>query len=622
MRIADFLRYFCQSLWKILKTDGLLFRRFPRFGLAVFAITVVPAFYALIYLSSVWDPNAKTNALPVAIVNLDAGINYKGISVNVGEELAAGLVQSGTFGFRQMLDVEAVRQDVALGSLAFAVVIPQDFSANAVPGERAGGGQVTVILSEGNNYAAAGFARRFATELGHQVNETLNEKRWEQVLSTADGSGKNLEKLRAGIAQLSAGAQTLDDGVAKYSVAAGQMSSGFKQVGAGLRGMHDELPSDAELKALKAGTVQLAAGQSELGAGLEQLQAGAARLTDGATSMQKQSLDIPLVGERVAKGAGELAAGGEQLKNGLGLALEANGQLVRGVQKAGADADKLIDGVAAMGDGIRTIESRLPENSRLDTFVGSGKTLSEGSAKLRTGIQLIESVLPASPDKLEGSARGLADSVEPILDVLAPVANNGSAFAPNMVAMALWLGAVMTAYLFNMGTLVADYAQVPRLSKVLGKFAIPALVVLCQVLVTFLMLVFGLGIRAPSYLTLALTMVVASLAFLAIVFLLLRLFGEAGKLFAVLLLTLQLAAGGGVMPIELTGGFFQSVHAWLPFTWVVKALRASLFGAFDNGWMVVWRVVLYGGLAALFLAAFAGRWKLVQAPDYKPGIET
>lgn len=621
MRIANYLRYFCQSIWHILKTDLQLFRRFPRLGLAVAAIAAVPAIYALIYLSSVWDPNAKTNALPVGIVNLDAGFIYKGHSVNVGDELTQGLIRSATFGFRPAADAQAARQSVALGHLAFAVIIPADFSANAVPGLRAGGGQVTVVLSEGNNYAAAGFARRFAAELGHQVNETLNEKRWEQVLMSADGSGKSLEKLKAGIAQLRVGAQTLDAGAAKYSVAATQLSTGVKQLGAGIRTMDDKLPADADLKQLRAGTQRLSAAQRELGGGLEQLHTGAGKLTDGATLMQEQAVEIPFVGEKVAKGAGELAAGGAQLKEGLNVALEANARLVRGSQKAETNVGKLIDGVGALGEGIHTMASKIPEDSRLDTFVASGKTLAEGTAKLRSGIELVESVLPASPGKLDGSPRGLADSVEPALEVLAPVINNGSAFAPNMVAMALWLGAVMTAYLFNMGTLLIDHTGAPRFAKVLGKFAVPALVVLVQVLLIFLMLVFGLGIRAPSYLTFALTMVMASLAFLAVVFLLLRVFGEAGKLFAVLLLTLQLAAGGGVMPIELTGEFFQSVHEWLPFTWVVKAFRASLFGAFDNGWMHVWRIVILGGAVALLLSGLAGRWRIVKEADYKPGIE-
>ena len=98
--------------------------------------------------------------------------------------------------------------------------------------------------------------------------------------------------------------------------------------------------------------------------------------------------------------------------------------------------------------------------------------------------------------------------------------------------------------------------------------------------------------------------------------------GEAGKLIAVLLLTLQLAAGGGVMPIELTGDFFRAVHSWLPFTWVVKAFRASLFGAFDNGWLHAWSMVAAIGGVCLVLASVLGRWKVVSQADYQPAIES
>ena len=100
-----------------------------------------------------------------------------------------------------------------------------------------------------------------------------------------------------------------------------------------------------------------------------------------------------------------------------------------------------------------------------------------------------------------------------------------------------------------------------------------------------------------------------------------RLFGEASKLLAVLLLTLQLAAGGGVIPVELSGGLFQTVHDWLPFSWVVKAFRASLFGAFDHGWVQAWGVVALAGGVALLLAAFTGRWQLVPDADYHPGVK-
>ncbi len=618
---TNYLAGFVQSTWRIVKTELSLFRRFPRLGLAAVAIAVVPAAYALIYLSSVWDPNAKTNDLPVGIVNLDEGYDHQGRVTNVGAELTAELIKTASFGFRAMDDAQAARQAVRLGGLAFAVIIPKDFSASAVPGVHPGAGKVTVVLSEGNNYAAAGFARRFAAELSHQVNEALNEKRWEQVLVSVDGSGKSLAKLKAGVAQLHAGANALNEGMARYSGTAAQLVTGFKQIGAGIRTMEARLPPDAELKSLKAGTQRLASRQRELGTGLEQLQAGTHKLTQGASLMREETAGILFVGEKIAAGAGELAAGGTQLSEGLSSALDANARLARGADRVAAGTDKLVDGMGALSEGIHAMAEKLPEDNRLDALVASGKALVTGAAKLRTGVEMVDDVLPASPEKLAGSARGLADSVEPALEVLAPVANNGSAFAPNMVAMALWLGAVMAVYLFNMRVLLAEHAHAPALAKALGKFAVPALLVLAQTVLTFLMLVFGLGIAVPSYLTFALSMIAAALAFLAMVYLLLRAFGDAGKLFAVLLLTLQLAAGGGVMPIELTGDFFQAVHDWLPFTWVIKTFRASLFGAFDNGWLHAWAVVVLSGVVALLLAGFVSRWKTVALADYQPGVE-
>lgn len=609
------------ATWQIAKTDLALFSRFSRLWLAVLAIALVPAAYALIYLSSVWDPNAKTSDLPVGIVNLDEGFDYRGRTMNVGAELTSELIKSATFGFRKLDAADAARKAVKHGSLAFAIIIPRDFSASAVPGEYAGAGTVTVVLSEGNNYAAAGFARRFAVDLGHQVNEALNEKRWEQVLLSADGTGKSLDMLKAGMAELRTGALTYNDGLTRYSGTAVQLANGFKQVGAGIRTMESRLPPEAELKAFKAGTQRLNQRQRELGAGLEQLQAGALKLTEGAVQMQQETAGIPFVGDKISAGAGELAAGGQQLNDGLLKALDANARLTRGAARVEEGADKLVDGASSLGEGLRAMAEKLPEDARLDAFAkGSGELL-RGATKLRTGIELVASALPASVGKLDGSASGLADSVKPALEVMAPVPNNGSAFAPNMIAMALWLGAVMSVYLFNVRVLAREHDGAQALAKTLGKFAAPAMVVLVQTGLTLLVLVFGLGIAVPDYVSLILVMLAAGQAFLAIVYLLLRALGEAGKLLVILLLTLQLAAGGGVMPIELTADFFQAVHAWLPFTWVVKALRASLFGAFDNGWLSAWLELMLIGALALLLASLVRRWQTVPTADYKPGIE-
>lgn len=614
-----------QKTWLALRatvsTELGLFRKYPKLRLAAFAVAWVPAIYALIYLSSVWDPNARTTALPVGLVNLDGGINYRGQSVNVGQELVATLTRKASFAFRPMADVAHATAAVRSGELAFSLVIPADFSAKAVPGASVGGGKVQVILSEGNNYSSAGFARRFAAELGHQMNETLNEKRWSLVLSNLDGSGRSLANLRAGVSQLREGAKSLEKGAAAYADVADQVAGGFKQVGTGLKTMESKWPADADLQTLKAGHAALVPAQRELTSGLDQLRTGANKLTDGAKQMRDQTATIPLVGAKISKGAGELAAGNAQLAEGLGKAQDASDKLARGAAQLEVGTQRLIDGVTVLGDGVRTLNSKIPDDQRLDAFATGGHALATGASKLLAGIDMLNAALPTSVGGLDGSARGLADSVEPELQVLAPVSNNGSAFAPNMVSVALWIGAVMTAYLFNMRLLWVEHAQLPALAKSLGKFSAPALVVLMQVVVMSGMVVWGLGISVAHPLEFLATLVTASLVFLAMVFALLRVFGEAGKLLAVLLLTLQLAAGGGVMPIELSGDFFRAVHGWLPFSWVVRAFRVCLFDALDGDWIWPWSMAVGSGLIALATATWVGRWKQVTAPDYVPGLD-
>jgi putative membrane protein len=621
MTILHHLQHFLQSTQAVISAEFRLFKRFPRLKAAVIAVAMVPAVYALIYLSSVWDPNAKTSDLPVGFVNLDAGINYQGQQANLGRDLGANLVKKGSFGFKPYADQPSVHAAVSAGVLAFAVVIPADFSAMAVPGATQGGGTVKVILSEGNNYSSAGFAKRFAAELGHQMNETLNEKRWALVLSNVDGSGKSLGRLQAGVVQLKAGAHTLREGSVAYSRAAQQVAGGFKQVGAGVKTLDAKWPADADVQMLKSGTQQLTAGQRELGKGLETLQAGAVKLTEGAGNMRDETASVPFAGAKISKGAGDLAAGGAQLGDGLGKAKEANAQLAQGAGQLDAGLGQLVEGMGALGGGVKTIASKLPEDSKLDEFAAGGQALSDGAAKLLGGIEALEASLPKSVPKLDGSARGLADSVEPLLEVLAPVANNGSAFVPNMLSVALWLGVVLCVNLFNLRTVLTHHANLPRFAKVIGKISVPVGIIALQVVLACAVVVLVLGLSVPDYPQFVLTMLAASCVFLALVFALLRVFGEAGKLVAVLLLTLQLAAGGGVLPIELSGNFFRTVHDWLPFTWVVKAFRISLFGAFDGEWWAAMRVVLGSGLVALIVATWVGRWRVVPEADFKPAIE-
>ncbi len=638
-----------RDAFQIARIEAGLFGRFPKLRTAVVGIILIPSLYAFIYLSSVWDPAGHTSALPAAIINLDEGLMYGGQQVNLGRDLTEMLQKKRTFGFSFGTDEAQARAAVRQGKSAFALIIPRDFSASAVPGIRSGGGRLVVYASEGDNYNGAGLARRFAAELGHQVNETLNEKRWTLVLGASADAGQNISRLRDGVTKLRTGAHTLEAGLTQASTASNQLATGgtqlstgveqltggVKQIDAGVRTMEAKRPRNRDLRALKAGAASLEAGHAELGRGLDELQAGAQKLTAGAIHMREDTNSIPLVGSRISAGAGQLADGGAQLVTGLQAANAGQGKLEEGAKQLNSGVSALTDGVIELNAGLTTLVSKLPPDAKLDELAAGSRTLAQGAQDLRggmgrlrdgsqqlsAGLELLSSALPAQMQGLEGSARGLASSVVPAMEIDAPVPNNGTGFAPNFIPVALWLGAVMTAFIFHLRRLPEAAEGKPRLAQILGKLALPGAVVLAQAGVILLMLTLILDIRVIHLPGLALTLAMASLTFLLIIVALTRAFGDTGKAMALILLILQLSSAGGVFPVELSGSFFQNLNPWLPFTWVVRAFRASMFGAYDGEWLHAWVVIAGIAFIALLASTYVGRWRYVGPDEHRPAMD-
>jgi putative membrane protein len=633
----------------IAQIEARFLMRFPRMLVACLVVALIPALYAVIYLSSVWDPAAKTGALPVALVNLDRGMEYHDSNFNIGWEVLANLRTSNRFGYRSVLDAEDARRQVRDGKIAFALIIPEDFSSNALPGAEPGGGKLVVYTSEGNNYQSAALARHFAEELGHQVNERLNERRWALVLANAAGSQRSVDRLRQGVQELqqgakelsggakaaASGAKTVHDGANQLSEGVGQLSTGFKQLGEGLRTMDAKRPRNSDLTRLQTGAEALANGHAELGKGLIELHTGSQKLRTGVTQYRDEAKSSLLVSTQVAEGMDQLADGMTQLDTGLQSAHGAQQQLADGANRLNAGVGELTNGIRALNAGLRTAVGKLPEDRQLDALGHGAVDLAEGTAalaegtqkikagsqRLAVGMDLLADALPASLAAPEGSAQGLANSVRPQMEVEAPVENNGSSFAPNVIPAALWLGAGIVAFLFNVRAMPRQARFFSVLAQLLGKMLLPAVVVVVQALLVMLTVRFALNIpilHLPAFL---LTLVTASLTFLLIVFALTRAFGDAGKGLAMLFLAIQLTSSGGVLPIELSGTWFMNLSPWLPLTWEVRALKATLFGAYGGAWGEPLLHVAVAGLVAAIVACTVGRWRFVKTAALRPAVD-
>lgn len=637
------------QIMSILRLEAQYFTRFPKLLFATLLVALIPALYASIYLASVWDPASHINVLPVGLVNLDAGVEYRGQVFNVGWEVAATLRKKQTFGFQDIEEEADAREQVRRGALAFALVIPRDFSSNALPGHEAGAGKLVVYTSAGNNFESALLARNFARELGHDVNESLNERRWRLVLLSAAGSQRNVDRLRDGVDQLRNGAHELSKGMvplasgARQAVAGSQrlnagvdqLSNGVKQLGSGLKTMDAKRPRGMDLDRLKSGSEQLAAGHQELSKGLAELKTGGQALRSNLGAFRDQARDSVLVPAKVNENLDLLYSGVTQLDAGMQTALEGQAKLSEGAEALSAGVGTLTTGVRAMNLGLRSIITKLPEDSQLDeldrgtdalitanTALADGaQTARQAADRLSAGLDLLASSLPPNVDKPDGSAQGLATSVSPVVEVEAPVANSGSGFAPNIIPAALWLGAGVAAFLIHVRTLPKHVQHFAGPAKLLGKITIPLVVVLAQAALVYGTVVWVLNIHIEQPGLFILTLALSSVTFLCIVVALTRVMGDAGKAASMVFLAVQLSSSGGILPVELSGTLYSQISPWLPLTWVVRAMKVSMFGAYGGAWQHPLSIIAITCGIAFLSACCLGRWRYVRQSALRPAVD-
>lgn len=634
----------------LVRMEARYFTQHTRLLLAAAVIVLVPSLYALIYLSALWNPEGHTRALAVGIVNQDEGVQYREHSFNIGKELEARLLASQQFGFRTMADEASARSAVRDGQLAFALLVPTGFSAQAIPGAAPGNGKLVVVASQGNNYQSAAIARHFAETVGQQLNESLNERRWALVLRDAAGSQNGVERLRSAVTELNSGMQELRGGSTQLvngsrTLATGAhtleenvelLTDGVKQLGAGLRTMDAKRPHQSELTALRNGAEALVSGHAELEQGLAQLHAGTKELHNGVGNYRTQAQSSFFVSDTVVEGLDSLYLGLTRLEGGIESAQTGQAQLQDGAKKLSTGVAALTTGMRSMNQGVHTMVEKLPDDSQLDKLAdgsvqvsNSTKALAEGLRKFDGGIQrlqggmgLLQSSLPAGLQPPEGSAGGLAQSVEPVMEVLAPVHNSGESFAVNVIPAALWLGAGVAAFLIRMRVLPRHARLFSAPVRFAGKAVLPLLLVLAQTLVLWLVLNYVLALHVVHAAPFALVLGLTAVAFLLMIMALTLMFGDAGKGFAMILLAVQLSSSGGVVPVELSGGWFMQISPWLPLTWVVHALKATMFDAYAGAWHTAMAQIATACVLTWLVGSYLAQWRFVQpAGQVRPAFD-
>ncbi|MEV8145125.1 YhgE/Pip domain-containing protein [Specibacter sp. NPDC078709] len=543
--------------------------------------------------------------------------------VNTVEEAQSG-VRSGEFAFALTIPKD----------FSANLASPENFDS-------ATQAMMSVTTNDANNYLLTSIVDKVATQVHDSVAQQVGEQTANSLLTGYGTIHAQLVKAADGAKQLADGAATLDTGVGTLktgssdllegadSLVAGQtqLVTGAKklQVGAvalekGLGQLETQtatLPADT--KALSDGAAAVAAGNATLNTKVQNA-AGTAGKLDGAvtaaindkltqlvndgvisaeqstkiTDSLKATATSPAITElkdqlatdaadiqKLATGSADVAAGASRLAAATPKLTAAISQAKSGSSELATGAGTLADGQSTALDGATQLAAGA---AKLDTGVadlkaGSSK-LSTGASELATQLRNGAGSVPDPNDKDKHNTAGvIADPIRVDSVSQAQASNYGSGLAPFFLVLALWIGAFMLVQAMRPLTVRALASNAPAWKIALGGWLPFAAVSTAQALLLYAVVKFGLGLE-PSHpwLTLGL-LLLASLAFTALIQGIVALMGTPGKFVVLILLVLQLVSSGGTFPWQTTPEPLHIMHQILPMGHVVEGMRHLIYGA-------------------------------------------
>lgn len=500
---------------------------------------------------------------------------------------------------------------------------------------------MSVTTNDANNYLLTSIVDKVTTQVHESVAQQVGLQTANSLLSGYGTIHAQLVKAVDGAQQLADGAATLDGGVGTLktgtgdlltgadSLAAGQakLLTGAKSLQAGavaldnglgqLESQTSTLPADTQ--SLSNGAAAVAAGNATLntkvqgsigtadqldgaaaaaiGGKLDQLVADGILTTAQATQIRdslKTATTSPAVTDlkkqlaadasdiqKLADGSAAVAGGAAKLAGATPALTSGIGQLHSGSSELATGAGTLAEGQNSALEGANQLAAGA---TKLDT---GARELKDGSAKLSAGATDLSTQLrsgagsiPDPNDKDKQNAAGvIADPIRVDSVSQAKAANYGSGLAPFFLVLALWIGAFMLVQVMRPLTVRALASNAPAWKIAIGGWLPFAAVATVQALLLYSVVHFGLGLE-PSHpwLTLGL-LLLASLAFTALIQGIVALLGTPGKFVVLILLVLQLVSSGGTFPWQTTPEPLHIMHQILPMGHVVEGMRHLIYGA-------------------------------------------
>ncbi|MCE4956618.1 YhgE/Pip family protein [Macrococcoides caseolyticum] len=245
--------------------------------------------------------------------------------------------------------------------------------------------------------------------------------------------------------------------------------------------------------------------------------------------------------------------------------------------------EDLADGSQQVDNGLAKTQSMLPplQNDQFSQLITGSQQITGGLNELAANTNKMTQAIDQSlkqTDNLsfdQDNAVTISNPVETVEHNVTEVKNYGQSFAPYVLSLSLYVGAIAFVTIYPVDKRVGESRS--AINWWLNKLLLILTHGLLQGLFLSLFTLYVIEIEIANKGDFTLTLVTWSIAAVLLVSFLVAAFGNIGKFFAIILLILQLGSSEGTFPIQLTNKFFQNLHPLSPMTYVIKALRESIF---------------------------------------------
>ena len=361
----------------------------PTFIIVMIGISLIPALYNIIFLSSMWDPYGQLSDLPVAVVNNDKEVSYNGNSMSIGKDMVSNLKENKTLDFH-FVDEEEGKKGLENGDYYMVVTLPSDLSEKAasILTDHPEQMQIDYQTSSGHSFIASKMSDSAMTQLKQNVStnvtETYTKALFNKMVDLKDGmsqAASGSEKLTDGANQLVAGSQTLTtnlhslaDSSLTFSNGTEQFTKGLSSYVSGVEQLHLGLGN------FNSGLVTYTGAVSQLDSGLGQLSSKSPELVRGINQLYTGV-------ESYTGGVSQLNAGLNQFSSGVSAYTNGVGSLATGANQLSNQSATLRMGVEQLSEGIQQLSSKLDASSEKKDQINQ---LSSGLNQLNQAIQNID----------------------------------------------------------------------------------------------------------------------------------------------------------------------------------------------------------------------------------------